>query len=148
MLDAETPTMVDAATDATTTERQRILVAEDDDAMRELIVETLTAAGYEVRAVADGAELLVELARRDRFHYRTVDLVLADLRMPHCSGIEVFDAMAGARVRPKFAVLTAFPDESSIASAEALGAVVIAKPVTMARLVAIVAELLRERRVG
>lgn len=129
-------------------ERRRVLVAEDEDAMRELVVETLTAAGYEVRGVSDGAELLVELARRDRFHYRNVDLVLADLRMPHCSGIQVCDAMAGARDRPKFALLTAFPEDSTVAAAHALGAVVIAKPVTMDRLIAIVAELLGDRRDG
>ena len=139
--------MADAAVNGPT-KRRKILVAEDDDAMRELVVETLRAADYEVRGVADGAELLVALARNDRFHYRNVDLVLADLRMPHCSGLQVCDAMAGARTRPKFLVLTAFPDDASVATAGALGATVIAKPVTMARLVAIVSELLRDRLVG
>lgn len=57
----------------------RILVAEDDDAMRGLVVETLRKQGYSVLGVADGVNLglAVSGSTGDRF-----DLVVSDIRLP------------------------------------------------------------------
>jgi CheY-like chemotaxis protein len=67
---------------------KRVLVVEDTADARELLVELLTAEGYEVEAACDGAEAL-RLLRGGR----PFDLVLLDLMMPVMDGIELIDAL-------------------------------------------------------
>ena len=61
----------------------RILVAEDDPAIREGLVATLESDGHEVRAAADGAEALARVAEE------RPDLLLLDVMMPRKSGWDV-----------------------------------------------------------
>lgn len=63
--------------------RGRVLVVDDDAAVRALVVETLGGAGYDCVAAAGGREALV-LARDQRF-----DLVVLDIAMPGVSGDDV-----------------------------------------------------------
>jgi two-component system response regulator PilR (NtrC family) len=60
-----------------------ILIAEDEEGVRESLAEVLRDEGYEVAVAADGAAALEVLPTRE------FDLVLSDLRMPGASGIEV-----------------------------------------------------------
>ncbi len=60
-----------------------ILVADDQAANRELLVELLGAHGFKVIAVPDGAAALHELT------HAQIDLVLLDVMMPHLNGFEV-----------------------------------------------------------
>jgi CheY-like chemotaxis protein len=62
--------------------RHWILVADDDKAIRRLLVRVLTDAGYAVVAARDGVEAL-ELARQVYPH-----VIILDLRMPRMSGIQ------------------------------------------------------------
>ena len=55
---------------------RRVLVVDDDEAIRVLLSDALVDEGYEVRAVSDGAEALEALAEW------TADVVLLDLMMP------------------------------------------------------------------
>ncbi len=60
----------------------KILIAEDDHDIRELIVLTLQFHGFDVTPAQDGAEA-VEIAPTDSF-----DLILMDVRMPRMTGYE------------------------------------------------------------
>jgi DNA-binding response OmpR family regulator len=60
----------------------KILIAEDDQDIRELVVLTLQFSGFEVVAVEDGS-LAVEKAQAQTF-----DLILMDVRMPRMTGYE------------------------------------------------------------
>ncbi len=60
----------------------RILVAEDEKDIRELIAFTLRFAGFDVLLATNGAEA-VEVAEAER-----PDLVILDVRMPRMSGYE------------------------------------------------------------
>jgi two-component system, OmpR family, response regulator MprA len=60
---------------------KRILIAEDDFAAREALTRLAEIEGYQVIAVADGAELLA-LADTGKF-----DLVITDLLMPDLNGV-------------------------------------------------------------
>jgi DNA-binding response OmpR family regulator len=66
---------------------QKILIAEDECELRELISFTLEKSGYQVVEAADGAEAF-HLARRD-----PPDLVLLDVRMPRMTGYDTCAAM-------------------------------------------------------
>src|SRR5437764_14416889 len=61
----------------------RILVAEDDAANRELLKETLEAQGLEVITAADGRSALQQVVQTSH------DLVLSDAAMPYIDGFEV-----------------------------------------------------------
>ncbi|MCA9873298.1 MAG: response regulator [Ardenticatenaceae bacterium] len=60
----------------------KILIAEDDQDIRELVVLTLQFNGFDVKSVENGA-LAVEAAQNDTF-----DLILMDVRMPRMTGYE------------------------------------------------------------
>jgi DNA-binding response OmpR family regulator len=61
---------------------KKILIAEDDQDIRELVVLTLQFNGFEVVGVEDGS-MAVEKARNESF-----DLILMDVRMPRMTGYE------------------------------------------------------------
>lgn len=60
----------------------KILIAEDEPDIRELITLTLQFSGFDVVSTKDGAEA-VEVAQTDKF-----DLILMDVRMPRMTGYE------------------------------------------------------------
>ena len=62
---------------------KRVLVAEDDNAARDILSAILIQAGYNVHAVRDGQEALVEMKRR---HF---DVVVTDYHMPRLNGMEL-----------------------------------------------------------
>jgi len=61
-------------------ENFRILVAEDDPAIRELVQEVLNAEGYSVTTAQDGQEALEQLETSP------FDMVISDIQMPRCDG--------------------------------------------------------------
>ena len=79
--------------------RETILVAEDEQTVRELVGRLLSTQGYEVLAAADGAEAL----RICREHAETIDLLLTDMVMPGMSGPEL--AAQALVVRPSMKIL-------------------------------------------
>ncbi len=62
----------------------KILIAEDDTAMRNFLAMALKRAGHEVDACEDGLSALAALEQGGRF-----DLLLADIVMPGMDGIEL-----------------------------------------------------------
>ena len=63
----------------------RILVVDDEEIVRELTVQVLERAGYDVVAV-ESPERALELVDRE-----SVDLVVSDVVMPKLSGVELLD---------------------------------------------------------
>ncbi len=64
-----------------------ILVVDDDDQFRRMIQRTLERAGFEVRSATNGKEAL------ELFNQHPADLVLTDLIMPECEGLETIVAL-------------------------------------------------------
>ena len=67
--------------------RHLILVVDDEDNLRDVLVEVLRRDGYEVDSAVDGAEGL------RRAGERRYDLVVTDLRMPGLEGPELYRAL-------------------------------------------------------
>ncbi|PEQ13159.1 response regulator [Novosphingobium sp. PC22D] len=100
----------------------RILLAEDDPAMRTYLERALENAGYEVVAVDRGTDAIPCL-EQEKF-----DLLLSDIVMPEMDGIEL--AQQCARISPatKIMFITGFAAVSLRASREAPQAKVLSKP--------------------
>ncbi len=108
----------------------RILVAEDDPEMRRLVCEALRKDGHEVTSVADGGRLLVTLAHEavEDGGANLVDLIVSDVRMPVCSGMQILEQIRALHWRMPFILMTAFGGETSRGHARELGAVLFEKP--------------------
>ena len=76
----------------------RVLIAEDEQPVRELLLRALTQDGHEVEAAPDGAAALERLSGT-----KTFDLLLSDIRMPIMDGIAL--ALAAARDHPDLAIV-------------------------------------------
>ena len=110
-----------------------VLVADDDEALRDLVARVLRRRGYYVRAVRDGAEaldvlgdaLLGAIAERP-------DIVIADFRMPFMTGLHVLAALRDLDPAIPMIMITAFGDAKTHALAARLGvAMLIDKPFDM-----------------
>ena len=106
-----------------------VLVADDDDDMRALMVATLKRDGYKVVEAKDGGELLERL--RDAYDEtgERFDIVVTDVRMPRLSGLGVLQELKRARMHLPVIVVTVFGDDSMHIVARRLGAIgVLRKP--------------------
>jgi CheY-like chemotaxis protein len=120
----------------------RILVAEDDDIIRDLVVRALTEDGHELTAVANGAAALDALNQQNG----GFDLLLTDVKMPIMDGIAL--ALAAGRDHPDVAIMlmTGFADQRERAHGlDALVHDVIAKPFSVEQIKGAVREALVQR---
>lgn len=120
----------------------RILIAEDEEALRALTARALSDAGHEVVTAIDGADAL-EIVTRESGRF---ELLLTDIKMPLMDGIAL--ALAVARDHPNITIvlMTAYADQRErAANLDALIHDVILKPFTLAEIKAAVADALAAR---
>jgi len=120
----------------------RILLAEDDDAVRDLVARALAEDGHELTAAADGAAALDALDRRDG----EFDLLLTDVKMPVMDGIAL--ALAAGRDHPDVTIMlmTGYADQRERAhDLDALVHDVISKPFSVEQIRGAVREALVAR---
>jgi len=81
--------------------KPRVLVVDDDKAVRESLRRSLEFNGYDVQLAADGAEALAGIGAADP------DVVIMDVMMPRLDGIEATKALRSAKNDVPILVLTA-----------------------------------------
>lgn len=96
--------------------KARLLVVDDDAAVRESIVAYLNDSGYEVIAAASGLDGLAKL-QQQKF-----DLVLCDLRMPNMDGLELLQHIKSAHPDTPFMVVSGAGVIDDVVQALRLGA--------------------------
>src|SRR5256885_1612423 len=117
-----------------------VLVVEDDPAMRDLLTEELSDAGFTVEAAPTAAAGL-ELARVTRF-----DLIITDLRMPEMDGFDLIRGVMQLHEPPHVVMITAFASIETAIRAVKLGAYdYIAKPFEIEELLLVADKALGER---
>ncbi len=124
-------------------EKAKILVAEDEKDIRELVSITMRLAGYEVWTANDGQEALI-LAKEI-----LPDLILMDVRMPRMTGYQACVAMKEMEELKDIPVvfLSAKGQETEIQQGLAAGAVAyVLKPFAPTELTTRIEELLAEPR--
>jgi signal transduction histidine kinase len=95
--------------------KERILVADDEQAVCDMCVRALRIAGYEAQGVHSAEEAL------QRAQEETFDLLLTDLKMPRMSGLEACRQLHGLRPDMGLVVMTGFGTMESAIEALKLG---------------------------
>lgn len=108
----------------------RILLAEDDDVMREYLTRALTNAGYHVTDVDRGTAALPYLESG------TYDLLLTDIVMPEMDGIELAQRAGACAPDTKIMFITGFAAVSLKAGETMPHAKLLSKPFHLKDLVA------------
>jgi DNA-binding NtrC family response regulator len=130
-----------ARTDPDQRQRANLLVVEDDAAMRDLLCEELTDAGYGVESRTGGRSGV------ERVRQGGIDVVISDLRMPDLDGFDLLRDIKAADPSPHVIVVTAFGSIDTAIKAVKLGAYdYITKPFEVESLVLAVEQALAERR--
>ncbi len=112
--------------------KQRVILVDDNDIVRDLTKAMLEREGFDVEAAATPFDALLMAERDER-----IDLLLTDVYMPGMNGLELADRLL--ELHPEASVLytSGYADERIIApGAVPSGTAFLPKPFTMAELVA------------
>lgn len=114
--------------------RPRVLIAEDDDNLREALVEELLSTGYDVRVASNGLELTDAVLEAVRGQAPAPDAIVSDIRMPGATGLEVLELLRQYDWRVPVVLTTAFPGHELEVEAVRLGAMdLLEKPLDLER---------------
>jgi DNA-binding NtrC family response regulator len=117
----------------------RVLVVEDQAAVRGLVVEVMRDEGHAVDAVESGEEALRRLERE------LYDVVLLDLALPGLGGMEVLAAGRSLQTDAQFVMMTGHGSVASAVEALRLGAFdYLSKPVDVDELALVVERAFRQ----
>ncbi|MFZ0961217.1 MAG: response regulator [Terriglobia bacterium] len=115
----------------------KILVVDDDQESRELLCEVLEANGYAPHAVADGLTAREVLSRDGEYR-----IVIADLQMPHESGLELLRKLRQQNSKHEIILMSSFMSGAEKEAAKALGVrALLDKPFQFTELLQTVADL-------
>jgi len=125
------------------TEARRLLVADDDPDIRQLLSDRLTSDGYVVHTAADGREALKAI-RSQKF-----DALIADIKMPEVSGLEVLRKVREEQPSMPVIIITAAEArERALAAVQAGAQAYLLKPFDAGQLKQIVEQWVGPAREG
>ncbi|MCL5035722.1 MAG: response regulator [Chloroflexi bacterium] len=105
--------------------KEKILIVEDEDIMRDALTEWLSDSGYNVDSTPDGYEALKILEGKD------VAIMLVDLKMPKIDGLSVLKMAKEKKPGVKVIMITAYPSiETAVEAGKAGAEDYISKPFT------------------
>ena len=117
--------------------KRRILIIDDDAAVRESVTRVLRRAGYQVVALADGKEAA------QQFEQRKFDLVLLDLNLRFERGWDVFERLTSHQPWVPFIIITGMAGQFRSAQTAGAGALM-EKPLDVPALLRTIEDLLAE----
>ncbi|EWC43248.1 response regulator [Pseudomonas stutzeri] len=121
--------------------QERVLLVEDDDSLRQLLVEELEDRGLQVRALASAEEAVGSLESWEPA------LVVSDLRLPGADGMALLRRVKNMQAAPAFLIITAFGSIQQAVAALKEGAdEFLTKPLDLEHFALAVARALETRR--
>ncbi|MBI1764985.1 MAG: sigma-54-dependent Fis family transcriptional regulator [Acidobacteria bacterium] len=119
----------------------RLLIAEDDPDLRDLLQDDLEDAGYETVLAVDGRAALAQVEREREFF----DLLITDVNMPGLTGTELLAAMRQQRAEAPVVIITAFGSvEQAVEMVKAGAFQYLTKPFETVELLRVVDEALQQ----
>ena len=120
---------------------KRILIVEDDNAVRHTMIDLLSEAGYEVEGAQDGKEAL-EMVQENSFN-----IVITDLKMPRGDGLEVLEQVKKIDSQIIVIICTGYGTVDTAVKAMKLGAYeYITKPIKLEEMKLVVERALDYQR--
>ena len=120
---------------------RRLLVVDDDSAVRRSLSQTLAEEGYDVRVAESGEHALNE------FRERPPDVVLSDVRMPGIDGIDLLKLLRERAPSVDVILMTAYEDMATVARAMREGAFdFLVKPLELGELRVVLERVFEDRR--
>ena len=116
--------------------KKRVLVVDDDAAVRESVRKVLEAANYDVVLAADGNEV-------DESLPEGIDLVLLDLNLPSLNGWDIFERLTTQHPFLPVIIITGMPNQYKTARIAGVGALM-EKPIEPPALLKTMDDLLAE----
>jgi len=98
------------------THSYKLLVVDDEDALRTVLSSELQSEGYSVDSASDGDEAITMLQNK------AFDLILLDIKMPRVDGFEVLRFVKEQFPQTKVIMLTGFADLKNAIESKKLGA--------------------------
>lgn len=124
---------------------ERILLVEDEEAVRQILAESLAGLGYEVFTAADGEEALRRLEEKQF----AVDLVVSDVVMPRMGGWELYQKVQEKAPHVCFLFSTGYSENAVHVDFKKKGGVfLITKPYGLDSLARKVREILDQKKEG
>ncbi len=118
----------------------RILIADDEPLIRKSLYESLRMEGYEAEMASDGEEALQKMARIP------IDLVIADIKMPKLSGIDLLKEIKAKYPDIPVLLITGYGTIDQAVEAMRLGAAdYITKPVTDGEIQIVIKKLFEQK---
>jgi CheY-like chemotaxis protein len=105
---------------------ETILILEDNEELRTMLAAILRGFGYTVLSAADGRQGVV---KSEEYQGR-IDLVLADISMPHMSGPQAVEQIRRQRPDVKALLMTGFADPAFMERHMITDATILEKPTT------------------
>lgn len=119
-------------------EDQVVLVVEDEDVVRLLVVEVLNDIGYRALEAIDGSSALRILQSSQR-----IDLLVTDIGLPDLNGRQLADAAREKRTDLKILFMTGYAEKAAGGSFLAPGMEIVSKPFTMDDLAQKIQEMIK-----
>ena len=114
-----------------------ILVLEDEEEIRSMLVDALGEAGYRVESATDGLSGLAH------FQAGSFDVVLTDLSLPECSGLDVARSVKSLRAETPVVLITGWGRLGDPVRLRESGVdLMLVKPFRLERVVSVVADAL------
>jgi PAS domain S-box-containing protein len=128
------------ADNAQASHNEVVLVVEDEDVVRLLVVEVLNDLGYHPLEASDGHVALNILQSAQR-----IDLLITDIGLPKINGRQVADAARVVRANLQVLFMTGYAESAADSEFLETGMHIIAKPFTMDKLTAKIREIFENR---
>jgi DNA-binding NtrC family response regulator len=120
-------------------DKSRVLVVDDEDALRTVLGNELSGEGYEVDTASDGDEAISKVQNKK------FDLLLLDIKMPKVDGFEVLRFVKKNMPAMKVIMLTGFADLKNAIESKKLGAEdFVSKPYDLVDLLTTIERVLSE----
>ena len=114
-----------------------LLVADDEEGMRDTLSDILEEADFGVHVACNGREAVERVKTQD------YSLVLMDIRMPVMSGVAALKQIKACRPTLPVVIMTAYADAMAVAEASREGAeTILYKPLDVAQVLCLIADLL------
>jgi DNA-binding NtrC family response regulator len=89
--------------------KPKVLIVDDEEALRFLLASELEAEAFDVMSAGDGDEA-IEMIRKKVEHNEKYDVILLDIKMPKVDGFEVLKFVKANVPETKVIMLTAYAD--------------------------------------